>query len=572
MSKPKKTTLTERFCEGVKVAGKREDFRDDKVPGLYFRVTPRGAKSWSLLYTDRRTGKKRRLDLGRYIDGQEDKKVEERDGVTLARARQLAREHVADVGNGADPAKGVSMRRDGLTFKELAELRLTAMRPMKADRKRRSIDNYRSMLSRHVYPAIGELKAIDIKKADIKSMLAKVVVADDARFLKANDTSATRRRAKRSAAAVHGGLMPGRKVSHQPNRVFELVRSIFRWGVGEDLIEQDAMSGMKPPVEDDGGGRTRSLSEKEVPDFWRALDAAPITRQLALAMKVEVLTGQRTGELIGRLKTEVDWSGKVPVLLIPRTATKNKQPHRVPLSPLAVALIKEASDLDPESIYIFPSSVRDAALTPAAATKAMGRLREKGAVTDLRVHDLRRTAANGMRRLGVPKFIVSVVLNHISVTKSDVTTEHYLDEFAFEPEKTDALLKWGAKLEEILAAAGILPPRPQIRHAVDTELSTGAPTGQTMADVPGPSTAVGTGSAAVSLATPPITSQSFAATGDLSNQAGRGGHVANNHGLGLRRVRHRRWRTPLATDAPAASGDAAEQGKVDNAIKVDDAA
>jgi integrase len=114
-------------------------------------------------------------------------------------------------------------------------------------------------------------------------------------------------------------------------------------------------------------------------------------------------------------------------------------------------IITEAAALDARSLYIFPSLVQDGPLTPAAAKRATGRLRPHLAAPDLRVHDLRRTASHRMRRLGIPKFVVSLILNHISVTRGDITAEHYLDEYSFEAEKADGLLKWGEKLEAVLS-------------------------------------------------------------------------------------------------------------------------
>lgn len=102
------------------------------------------------------------------------------------------------------------------------------------------------------------------------------------------------------------------------------------------------------------------------------------------------------------------------------------------------------------ALEAFWTGVDNGPLTPASATPAMGRLRPRLEAAGLRVHDLRRTASNGMRRLGVPKFIVSLVLNHVSVTLGDVTAEHFLDEYSFEQEKSEGLLKWGAKLESLL--------------------------------------------------------------------------------------------------------------------------
>jgi integrase len=440
-----KERLTERRCQTAKaVDGKRLEIRDELVPGLELRVTPSGIKSWSLLYTDTRTGKKRRLDLGRY--GETDDC-----GVTLAAGRQRARQQIAAVGAGADPAKGVELRREALTFARLAETRLAAMPPLRGGRPRRSLENYRSLLRVHINPVLGELRATEIRKADVKRLLLGIMNATDARFkLKQPATKNGRgRRRKRPGNPLI--LEHGRTVSHVPNRVFELVRSIFRWGIGEDFLEHDPTIGLKPPMGHEQA-RSRYLSEAEIPGFWKSLERAPITRQLCLAIQLEIVTGQRTGELIRSKKIDIDRAGLIPVLVIPRDSTKNgKRAHRVSLSPLAMRIITEASALEAKSPYIFPSPVQDGPLTPAAATRAMGRLRPHLAATDLRVHDLRRTASNGMRRLGVPKFIVSLILNHISVTRGDVTTEHYLDEYSFEAEKADGLLKWGEKLEAVLS-------------------------------------------------------------------------------------------------------------------------
>lgn len=253
------------------------------------------------------------------------------------------------------------------------------------------------------------------------------------------------------------------------------------------------------------------------------------------------------------------------MLLIPRDDAKNGRPHRVPLCPIAEALINESAALDQESDFIFPSSVRDASLTPESATKAMGRMRAKGTVTDLRVHDLRRTAANGMRRLGVPKFIVSVTLNHVSATRGDVTVQHYLDEYAFEVEKTDALLKWGAKLEEILIGAGIMSSRLSTPvnggnlGDADT-FSTGVLTIQTPSDTIGASAKVGTRKPADSLAATAAVIQNPIRPIEAASKDTRDYHAESDHRQGRRFARTRRLRSgpravwePVSRRAPQGS-------------------
>lgn len=541
-----KINLTERFCESTKAEGQRTDYLDARTPGLYFRVTPGGVKSWSLLYTDKRTGKKRRLDLGRYIGGQDDVRVEDREGVTLSKARQLAKEHIADIGKGADPARDVTLRRESITFRVLAEKKLAKMGTALGGRPRRSVTNYRSMLERHVYPEIGDLKASDVCWADIERVLDKVANSTDGRFKPAPPSGVAKPTRMRKAKGNPRILAPGRKVSHQPNRVFEMLRSIMRFGRKNRMLPVNPMELMSPPIEKEEA-RKQHLSIEKIPPFWKSLEAAPITRQLQLAMLLEIVLGQRTGELIRRKKSDIDRSGPEPVLRIPEDETKNGFPHRVPLSPLAMRLINEAMAIDPDSKFIFPSPFGDAPLTPASATRAMGRLRPNLEASDLRVHDLRRTASNGMRKLGVPKFIVSVVLNHVSVTKSDVTSEHYLDEFAFEVEKTEALMKWGAKLDEALVKSGVLSPLvPNKELAENTELSatlsTGMPTIRPEPDATGSLTIFGAGPPTVRFAPADAIDQDDFGCSDASGKKLQGHHAESNRRQVLRRTRMRRLR------------------------------
>ena len=65
--------LTDRFCARAKTDKVQEDFFDEAVTGLALRVTARGIKAWTLMYT--RNGRRVRQTLGRYP------------AITLAKAR-----------------------------------------------------------------------------------------------------------------------------------------------------------------------------------------------------------------------------------------------------------------------------------------------------------------------------------------------------------------------------------------------------------------------------------------------------------------------------------------------------
>ena len=56
-------------------------------------------------------------------------------------------------------------------------------------------------------------------------------------------------------------------------------------------------------------------------------------------------------------------------------------------------------------------------------------------------HDLRRTAATGMARLGTPVRVTEAVLNHISVTGGGIVAVYQRHDYA--GEKAQALEAWG---------------------------------------------------------------------------------------------------------------------------------
>jgi hypothetical protein len=114
-------------------------------------------------------------------------------------------------------------RRQSSSFKEIADEWLN--RHARPNNSARAVRDYVSMLERHILPRIGAMRVTEIAKRDLIRLFDEVVAKPDARKGKAN-----------------------RKMTHRPNRVFELVRTIFRWAVGRYLISIDPTSGVAPPI------------------------------------------------------------------------------------------------------------------------------------------------------------------------------------------------------------------------------------------------------------------------------------------------------------------------------------
>lgn len=444
--------LTDQGVQKEKTTAPQKDIPDAKVRGLQLRVTRQGTKTWAIRYTRQSDGRLRRLTLGTFP------------AISLAEARKLAVGHLAAVARGDDPAGAAQRRKEAETFGEVADDWLE--RHAVPNKSPRAVVDDRSMLARHILPEIGAMKAVEVKKRDVIRLLDAVATKADARL-------------GRNGRAVASGHP--RRLTHRPNRVFELVRSIFRWAVSRDIISADPTSGIKPPIKVEAP-RRRTLRPAEIARLWSALERAPLarrvgkgvargekivgeadipfTRPTALAMMLALVTAQRIGEIAGIARAELSFNDVAPFWEIPGERTKNRQPHRVPLSPLAVRLILEAMSLAGDSEWLFPgANGAKKAIDPHAPTKALERARDAIGIAHFRIHDLRRTAATLMAEMRISPHTISHILNHISVTKGTITSEVY-NLHSYEDEKREALTAWGARLERIIAGderANVVP-------------------------------------------------------------------------------------------------------------------
>lgn len=423
--------LTDRRVQTAKPADRqrRLELRDIKVRGLELRVgKDREAKNWSLVYTrqgDRRT---RRITLGTYPE------------LTLNGARRKAALLKIEIDDGADPASDKQDRKRSITFAELAEdwFELHA----KHRKSRASVSDNRSMLRIDVVPVIGHMKAHDVTKRDIIRLLDRVAARGDARMKKKPSVS----KPKTMDTPI---LSKTRKLSHRPNRIFEMVRAIFRWSLSRDILQFDPTAGLKAPMKKEKP-RERVLTPDEIRRFWTTLEAAPLRDGTSLALKLALVTAQRIGEVSCIAMNELDLKSDKPVWTLPGERSKNGESHRIPLSPFAVKLIEEAKVLAKGSAYLFPSHlVEDKPIGAGAATKGMQRARPVLDLGDFRVHDLRRTAATGMAELGISPHTISLVLNHISAQKGTITAAVYV-KYSYDKEKREALDQWADRLERLI--------------------------------------------------------------------------------------------------------------------------
>jgi integrase len=222
------------------------------------------------------------------------------------------------------------------------------------------------------------------------------------------------------------------------NRAFQHLRKFFNSLVEHDVIASSPVAGLRRPTREEPS-RDRVLSEDEIRSLWAALDS--VGGPVCAAIRVLLLTGQRRSEVARMSWSEID--GNTWVLAAPRT--KNGRPHRIPLSPQALAVIEQQPK---HSDYVFAASRKPVA-DFARIKKAIDAVMKPE--TAWTVHDLRRTAASGLQRLGVRAEAIERGLNHVSGVYRSVAGIYQRDPLI--EEVRDALARWGDYVERIVMGA-----------------------------------------------------------------------------------------------------------------------
>jgi integrase len=134
------------------------------------------------------------------------------------------------------------------------------------------------------------------------------------------------------------------------NRTLACIRRMFNFGMERDLISSSPCATVKPPAKE--VRRERYLSADEIKIFWHGLEHANMSELTKLALKLQLVTAQRKGEIVSAEWSEIDLINAM--WTIPSTKAKNGIAHRVPLTELALNLLTEIKKLSGDSPWLFP--------------------------------------------------------------------------------------------------------------------------------------------------------------------------------------------------------------------------
>ena len=211
------------------------------------------------------------------------------------------------------------------------------------------------------------------------------------------------------------------------------IRTFFNWCIPRYLKSSPCI-GIKKPAQKP---RDRVLADDELCKVWNR--AREIGYPYGTIVQLLVLTGQRLGE-IAALRWE--WIGEGTVTF-PGEITKNARASRIPLGMMARDVIEGTSRHSP---LLFPA--RGHGTRPFNGFGASKESLDKCGVESFVHHDLRRTFATNMARLGVRLEVTEKLLNHVSGSMGGIVGVYQRHEFM--DEMREAVSRYEAWLSHIL--------------------------------------------------------------------------------------------------------------------------
>ena len=142
--------------------------------------------------------------------------------------------------------------------------------------------------------------------------------------------------------------------------------------------------------------------------------------------------------------SEVDLDARMWTL--PKERSKNGKPHDIPLSDPAIAILQSLPRLG--DTFVLTTDGKSASSNYGANKKRLDALLP-GDMPPWWLHDLRRTTASGMARLGVNLPVIEKVFNHTSGSFGGIVAVYQKQNFA--DEKRRALNVWGAHVADLIS-------------------------------------------------------------------------------------------------------------------------
>jgi len=338
----------------------RDSYRDAKVAGLTFVITANASKSF--YFYKRINGKPTRLRIGSFPD------------TSIDDARKEAQKFTGEIVKGENPHQARRTKNNAATLEELFNYWL---------------DSYAKV---HKKTWQEDVRVFQKYCGSIKSKRLNALTKAD-------------------IVKWHQGI--GKKNGHyQANRAYQLIRSLFR--VGDEIGYTGANPCLNVRLFQEQS-RERFLMPDELKLFYDAvMQETPLWRDLLFVL---LFTGQRKRNVCQMRWEELDLTRGL--WYVAGETMKNGSPLVVVLSTNALAILNERSNAsDKHADWVFPSERGAGAVVDPKM--AWERIRERSGLTDVRMHDLRRTLGSWQALGGTSLQIIGKSLGHKSMKATEI--------------------------------------------------------------------------------------------------------------------------------------------------------
>jgi integrase len=394
-----RTPLTEAAIRAARPREKAYKLFDERA--LFLLITPAGGRLWRFKF--RFGGVEKALALGAYPE------------VSLKRAREKREAARVLLADGIDPgakkhAERVS-RSD--TFQSLATEWLS-----KQTFAVSTADKARWTFERLLFPHLGSKKIPSITASDVLSVLRPI-----------------------ESQGRHDTC----------HRVKQRISQVLRFAIAIGRSDRDVTIDLKGALTPVVAKHFASITEpRRVGELLRAIDGYVGQPATSFALRLAPLLFVRPGELRGARWSEVDVTNAE--WRVPGERMKMGDPHIVPLSRQAIAILHALEPITGHGKYLFPS-LRSADRTISEATLNAG-LRRLGYSSDEQTtHGFRSMASTLLNELGWHPDLIELQLAHAERNKvrAAYNRAQRLDE------RRRMMQAWADYLDGLKTASNVVP-------------------------------------------------------------------------------------------------------------------
>lgn len=381
--------LTDSFIRSIKVPEDkvRVEYSDNVVLNLVIRAT-RKEKRFSLRY--RYGGKSKRISLGRYPE------------VTLAEARQQAKEYKHQIRQGIDPmqvkTERIKKATERITLEEAFEKYITSKKKVLRDETTKT---YISVFKNKIAPAFKGYYLEDITKKKWVIFLERL----------------------------------GHESPYYAKIAQATLSALLTWALDRELIESrfNVPKGVMKDIRSQAKPRKDVYSPEQIREWltWAGQHPHPMVWPYLRAL---FLMGQRKSETH---LLQWDWI-KDDAIELPEEVTKAKRKQVLPLTRQMRSLLDQLYEQNHDQKYVFADPVTK---KPFSITSYI----KKGKSPYSLLHSIRHTVETHLAKLGVRRDIQSKILNHADSSMTAIYDHH-----DYKEEMRHALQQWADRLDHII--------------------------------------------------------------------------------------------------------------------------